>query len=99
MTRGKVPVSPSKLRGRCQIDDREHAQTRRTARSMTEHRASMSPRQSTRADTPRTIHAGNVCKVGRIRLIARSPSLMDFLTLSPVWIQKSNPTSTIVSCS
>ena len=33
MTRGKVPVSPSKLRGRCQIDGREHAQTNQT----TEH--------------------------------------------------------------
>ena len=73
MTRGKVPVSPSKLRGRCQIDDREHAQIHRTTRSMTEHRTSVCPCQSTRADLPRTIQsvgAGNVCQVGRIRLIA-----------------------------
>ena len=77
MTRGKVPVSPSKLRGRCQIDDREHAQTRRMARSMTEHRASVSPHQSTRADLPRTIQsvgADNVCQIWRIRLMATWPS-------------------------
>jgi hypothetical protein len=43
MTREKAPVSPSKSRGRCQIDDREHAQTRRTTRSVTKHCASVSP--------------------------------------------------------
>ncbi len=44
MTREKAPVSPSKSRGRCQIDDREHAQTRRTTRSVTKHCASACPR-------------------------------------------------------
>jgi len=67
MTREKVPVSPSKTRGRCQGDDREHAQTRRTTRSVTEHRASVCPCQSTRADLPGTIRsvgAGNRAKSG-----------------------------------